>query len=145
MKDYKRLTDKKVEGTTERYIRVDKDYILSAYDIIDEERQDFVEMIINRLAELEDKIENGTLIELPCKVGDTVWDIVKSINRTKNTIVYKHIQEYQVERIEIDNYNLYLVITVFTEDGICEGYARPNQVYYTKAEAEKKFKELKGK
>lgn len=31
----------------------------------------------------------------------------------------------------------------FTEDGICEGYARPNQVYYTKSEAEAKFKELK--
>ncbi len=26
-----------------------------------------------RLAELEDKINNGTLIELPCKVGDTVY------------------------------------------------------------------------
>ena len=105
----------------------------------------YVGNLYNRLAELEDKIENGTLIELPCKVGDTVWDIVKSINRTENTIIYKHIQEYQVERIEIDSYNLlYLVISVFTEDGICEGYARPNQVYYTKAEAEAKLKELKG-
>ena len=28
-----------------------------------------------RLAELEDKINNGTLIELPCKVGDTVYCI----------------------------------------------------------------------
>lgn len=27
----------------------------------------------NRLAELEDKIENGKNIELPCKVGDTVY------------------------------------------------------------------------
>ena len=26
-----------------------------------------------RLAELEDKIENGQLLELPCKVGDTVY------------------------------------------------------------------------
>ena len=32
-------------------------------------------MILNRLAELEDKIEQGTLIELPCKVGDTVYVI----------------------------------------------------------------------
>ena len=30
---------------------------------------------IERLAELEDKIENGTLIELPCKVGDTVYHL----------------------------------------------------------------------
>lgn len=34
--------------------------------------------IINRLAELEDKIENSTLIfkeEIPCKVGDEVYHI----------------------------------------------------------------------
>ena len=31
--------------------------------------------IYNRLSELEDKIENGTLVELPCKVGDTVYFI----------------------------------------------------------------------
>lgn len=30
-------------------------------------------MAIERLAELEDKIEDGTLVELPCKVGDKVY------------------------------------------------------------------------
>ena len=29
--------------------------------------------ILHRLAELEDKIENGTLVELQCKVGDTLY------------------------------------------------------------------------
>ena len=29
--------------------------------------------IYKRLYELEDKIENDTLVELPCKVGDTVY------------------------------------------------------------------------
>ena len=29
--------------------------------------------IYKRLYELEDKIENGTLIELPCKIGDTLY------------------------------------------------------------------------
>lgn len=28
---------------------------------------------VDRLGELEDKIEKGTLIELPCKVGDTIF------------------------------------------------------------------------
>lgn len=31
---------------------------------------------LRHLAELEDKIENGTLVELPCKVGDTVYKIL---------------------------------------------------------------------
>lgn len=30
----------------------------------------------NRLAELEDKLENGMLIELPCKEGDTIYRII---------------------------------------------------------------------
>lgn len=29
---------------------------------------------LQRLAELEDKLEQGTLIELPCKVGDRVYE-----------------------------------------------------------------------
>lgn len=29
--------------------------------------------VVERLAELEDKLENGLLVELPCKVGDTVY------------------------------------------------------------------------
>ena len=38
-------------------------------------------LLYNRLAELEDKIENGTLIELPCKVGDTVYEIYKNCSK----------------------------------------------------------------
>ena len=33
-----------------------------------------------RLADLEDKIENGMLIELPCKVGDTVYRVYEECN-----------------------------------------------------------------
>lgn len=36
----------------------------------------YLQRLHNRLAELEDKIENGTLVELPCKVGDTVYWVV---------------------------------------------------------------------
>lgn len=45
--------------------------------------------IYKRLYELEDKIEQGTLIELPCKVGDTIY------------IVGKEIEEFIVSAIEI--------------------------------------------
>lgn len=59
------------------------------------------EMIRERLCELEDKIESGTLIELPCKVGDTVywvWDEYNDI--TKEQIV--SIKEWKVDRIQIN-------------------------------------------
>lgn len=44
------------------------------------------EIIRNRLAELEDKIENGTLIELPCirKVKSTGLDFVEAVYIQRN-------------------------------------------------------------
>lgn len=33
------------------------------------------EELYDRLYDLENAIENGTLVELPCKVGDTVWKV----------------------------------------------------------------------
>ena len=36
------------------------------------------EELYDRLYELENAIENGTLIELPCKVGDVVYEVFKN-------------------------------------------------------------------
>lgn len=46
--------------------------------------------LYRRLAELENAIENGTLVELPCKVGDVVYYTDKALakrNRWKEFIV----------------------------------------------------------
>ena len=61
MREDKRLTTKGEVGIglTETSGNIVKDY----------------EKVVNRLSELEHKIENGTLIELPCKVGDTVYKV----------------------------------------------------------------------
>lgn len=57
MKDYKRLTVKRADGEpTVRSITI--------------------QGLINRLAKLEDEIENGTLVELPCKCIEEL-DIIK--------------------------------------------------------------------
>ena len=57
--------------------------------------------IYKRLHELEDKIEQGTLIELPCTVGDTVyfavdngWDCaeIDEIHIFENDIVFEWVQ-----------------------------------------------------
>lgn len=63
MKDYKRLT--------ERYVEEEGDFFKKGTRLTLKNAPD--EEILERLAELEDKIENGTLIDLPCKIGDTVW------------------------------------------------------------------------
>lgn len=57
MSEYKRLTERYVDKQGTNCVR----------------KLTWDGEILHRLAELEDKIENGTLIELPCKVGDTVY------------------------------------------------------------------------
>lgn len=86
------------------------------------------EQIAERLALLEDKIENGTLIELPCKVGDTIYfaNHYRPIPR---------IEEHKVYSFSFGKDGLFLYIgfdTVISVNDIC----------LTKAEAEKKLEEL---
>lgn len=90
--------------------------------------------IYNRLAELEDKIENGTLVEPPCKVGDTIYEVFKNHKPP-------FIQQTKVEKI------------IITEKGLKLKLAR-NSVYetaisslgktlfLTEAEAQKKLEKL---
>lgn len=135
---YQRLTDKKVKGTIERYIRVDKDYILSAYDIVYEEKHDIVEMLINRLAELEDMIECGQLVFKSSliskyKNGDTVYCILRGL---ENGMAY-YVKEMKIRRIYLGKTK----ITYYLKGrkyGIGE-----NQIFATKSEAEAKLKELR--
>ncbi len=64
MKDYKRLTPRD---------------LIEVINSNDRENIAFLNYAM-RLHTLEDKIENGTLIELPCKVGDTVYEIIPKCN-----------------------------------------------------------------
>ena len=88
----------------------------------------------NRLAELEDKIENGTLVEMPCKVGDTVYFVSRG-----NGIQISIITEIQVL---FDRY------TKFIQVRDCERHRWHTinniNVFLTKTEAEAMLKELQG-
>ena len=82
---------------------------------------------LNRLAELEDKIEQGTLIELPCKLGDTVYQT-------------DGVRVYQGEIIEI---SLTPKHFIFTADIVCfDERAIGTRVFLTREEAEKRLKEM---
>jgi len=83
-----------------------------------------------RLAELEDKIENGTLVELPCKVGDTLYRFYA----TERVIPVK------VERITIAS----TAILVETTYGNFLLQEVGRDIFLTKAEAEKRLEELRG-
>ena len=110
---YKRLTDKKIDMdnlSDKAKSRISDTYLVYA-------------KINNALWELENKIENGTLVELPCKVGTTVYYIGSLEVRAFFKIKTIHdIVEMPFSLDMLDSYK----IVWFT----------------TKAEAEKKLEEL---
>ena len=111
-----------------------------------------------RLAELEDEIELGTLIELPCCVGDTVWKaeengdglliygVVENIdykwildqkrgNRAVLQTCFKAFSPEVFHRIGMWDKAIFGFIFEFAEIG--------KSVFLTEAEAQKALKELR--
>ena len=66
MKDYKRLTERCIDEEGDFFEKGTRFTLKNAPD----------GEILERLAELEDKIESGTLVELPCKCIEEL-DIIK--------------------------------------------------------------------
>ena len=117
MKEYKRLTIKNSDGTYSQ--PTDLTFEKAFY----------------RLAELEDKLENGTLIELPCKVWDKVY-VVNGKDEIEEVVVINYSANklgFDFEVVSKDtNEQYYLFDFDFNKDW-----------FLTKAEAEAKLKELK--
>ena len=82
-------------------------------------------------------IENGTLIELPCKVGDTMY----GINRNRYGFF---VDELFVDSIEVFNegFNIDVYIAKRDEEHSISERAFGDTVFLSKAEAEQKLKEL---
>jgi hypothetical protein len=132
MKEYKRLTKRDEEfgiialcnSCSRKAICPQEEECVAC---IDEEQE--------RLAELEDKIEQGILIELPCKVGDTVYVIRKKALKGHWEEHRYIVDEWGKLAVYEKEFNLVL----FSVSKIGEDY------FLTKAEAEAKLKELKEK
>jgi hypothetical protein len=124
MKDYKRLT--------ERYVEEKGDFLKKGTRLTLKNAPD--EEILERLAELEDKIENGTLVELPCKVGDIIYEVFKNHKPP-------FIQQTKVEKIIITETGLKLKLArnSFYETSIA---SLGKIIFLTEDEARKKLKEL---
>lgn len=81
-----------------------------------------------RLHKLEDKIENGTLIELPYKIGDTVFRINTVIIPADDYKTSFH-RELYIEKAKFD-------LTLYGEIG--------TRTFFTKEQAKARLKELQG-
>ena len=97
-----------------------------------QELMDKFKKACNKLAELEDKLENGVLIELPCRVGDRIY-----------RPVVDYISEETVMMITQRIYKNELVVTLHTEYSAYDLKEMGDLYFLTKSEAEQKLKELK--
>ena len=116
--EYKRLTKRNCAG----YV-VPVKPIMSGYSNI----QAAEEELLDRLAELEDKIEAGTLIEIPCKVGDNAVAII-------DTLAYPNA----IYNVKLKD----LAYIVEDENGDVT-FQHITRIFGTKAEAEKRLEEIR--
>ena len=77
-----------------------------------------IDAVYRKLKEYEDLEEQGRLISLPCKVGDTVYHVV------------------QGRIVEVSNVDLFFLLLSVAENRF------NNSVFLTQAEAEQKLKEM---
>lgn len=86
----------------------------------------------NKLAEYEDLEEQGLILRLPCKVGDTVWNIRWWDEREESVVVggKRYFRREQKHKVSKGRFSLYDY----------EDFGKT--VFLTKEEAEAKLKEL---
>ena len=134
MKRYNRLT-KKVKDCFQYDL---KDFKHKIGEFGDYDAFFSYSMAVKRLGELEEKIENGTLVELHCKVGDVMYEVIGDA----------YIDEWEIESICFNKtYPKGVIWAKRTRD-----FARwkfwiedcGTKWFTDKAEAEAKWRELEG-
>ena len=106
--------------------------------------------VLGRLAEYEDLEEQGRLISLPCKVGDTVWVITSPFNVFEDIEYDENLRDecYEAFISSVTFYKnsvQYRINAKVTNHFIGAYYNEQNfgkTVFLTQAEAEQKLKEM---
>lgn len=138
MNEYKRMTERDEWGNAD-IIGVDSGNLQG--NLMGDEFNR-VTLALNRFADLEDKIESGMLVELPCKVGDTVWVInawMEFGDRTKG-------EPYFVTRYELVEGKATGVEIYGSDCRIMQNAPRHGvqlYVFTSKVQAETRLKELR--
>ena len=94
MSNYKRLTKQKITSENTKIV-----YNENGFAIFEKKLVKTLLAEHNRLWELENQRENGTLIELPCKVGDKVY-------RLCGTPKKRYIKEKTCQGICFNNFGI---------------------------------------
>lgn len=105
-----------------------------------------IDAVYRKLKDYEDLEEQGRLVKLPCKVGDTVWQIMVVGVQGKN--IKYGIFKVIVTKISVDYQMNFLLSTITADEkryrNEVTSTAIGDTMFFTKTEAEAKLKELRG-
>ena len=102
--------------------------------------------VLQKLADYEDLEEQGRLIKLPCKVGDTVWDndFGRPCAYTITAFSFGECEEYICKPVTTKEVVFYYENSSGSITGSFEESAIGKSVFLNKSEAEARLKELRG-
>ena len=102
--------------------------------------------VIDKLADYEDLEEQGRLIKLPCKVGDTVWDndCGRPCAYTITAFSFGECEEYICEPVTTKEVVFYYANSSGSITGSFAESEIGKSVFLNRYEAEAKLKELRG-
>ena len=130
MSEYKRLTKRNANGEVRTVKTPKSSYIQEVYEEWDEINRE----LKLRLAELEDKIEAGTLVELPCKIGDVAYTRYDGC-----------INKWEVSEIDIFDFDILVKLEHNGTLGWTTAYLSEvgDRLFFNEAEAKKMLEKMK--
>ena len=127
-----RLTERNANGTAKSRKSPKSSYMGTVYEEVAEIQTE----ILNRLCDLEDKIEQGKIVELPCQIGDEKFAILPNTNVIVKgkvcTILYQNefLIDFAYKSEEYD-------YTAYTQ-------LLPEELFDTYEEAKAKLRKMEG-
>lgn len=102
--------------------------------------------VIDKLADYEELEEQGRIIKLPCKVGDTVWDndYGRPCAYTITAFSFGECEEYICEPVTTKEAVFYYANSSGSITGSFAESEIGKSVFLNESEAEAKLKELRG-
>lgn len=138
-----------MERLTERYIPNDEKEGIAGIKVFESENKtplvkvlsgEYLYPAIEKLATYEDLEEQGLLVRLPCKAGDTVYVPTRNF-----------VSELRITLVSVDTNDMAMYFSWLLNSGIYpnldgfSGYELGKSVFLTREEAEKKLEEMKKK
>lgn len=149
-----------MERLTERYIPNNEKKGIAGIKVFESENKipldkvlsgEYLYPAIEKLATYEDLEEQGLLVRLPCKAGDTVWVVTSPIN-VFDYDEYDGDAEYEVYESFLSSVSYYASGEQFriyakVTNSFIAAYFREcdfgESIFFTREEAEKKLEEMK--